>query len=407
MRTRTAGTWLTWLLLASAPALAANHNVTVGGSYDSGGYDYPSLLFSPSHLTVAVGDTVTFTNAGGPHNIAADDGSFRCAQGCDGAGGNGSPSTQRWTATITFNQAGVVPFHCDNHYMQGMTGSITVEGGQPAAFELDQHGLGGSWANAATDSQGFVMEVYPDLLEPGNGLAFGGWFTWDVAPGGGTRWYTIQGPMETGDDDAVLPIYLTEGGAFASNQPTTTTAVGEATLAFADCTHGTLDYQFTDGSGRSGRIPLQRLLQNVTCSPGGDLGGGGDYLLSGAWGAAGTSGQGIVFDVNPPQGVVFAAWYTFGAGAAPGSGTAGQAWYTLQGGERSGNALDLVVYESSGGVFDQSATTATVAVGTAHMAFADCGHASLDYEFTAGSNAGQAGTLALARIGPVPAGCAL
>jgi hypothetical protein len=41
------------------------------------------------------------------------------------------------------------------------------------------------------------------------------------------------------------------------------------------------------------------------------------------------------------------------------------------------------------------------------MAFADCGHASLDYEFTAGSNAGQVGTLALARIGPVPAGCAL
>ena len=37
-----------------------------------------------------------------------------------------------------------------------------------------------------------------------NGLAFGGWFTWDVAPGGGTRWYTIQGPMETGDDDSVL-----------------------------------------------------------------------------------------------------------------------------------------------------------------------------------------------------------
>jgi hypothetical protein len=105
--------------------------------------------------------------------------------------------------------------------------------------------------------------------------------------------------------------------------------------------------------------------------------------------------------------VVFAAWYTFAAGAAPGSGTEGQAWYTLQGGERSGDALDLVIYESSGGVFDQSATTATVAVGTAHLAFADCGHASLDYEFTAGSNAGQAGTLALARIGPVPAGCAL
>ncbi len=43
--------------------------------------------------TINVGDTVTFTNSGGTHNVVSDTaGMFRCANGCDGAGGNGKPS---------------------------------------------------------------------------------------------------------------------------------------------------------------------------------------------------------------------------------------------------------------------------------------------------------------------------
>jgi hypothetical protein len=34
--------------------------------------------------------------------------------------------------------------------------------------------------------------------------------------------------------------------------------VGQATLQFSDCKSATLNYNFTDGSGRSGTVPLTR-----------------------------------------------------------------------------------------------------------------------------------------------------
>jgi plastocyanin len=78
-------------------------------------------------VTINVGDTVTFRNNGGNHNVAADDGSFRCANGCDGQGGNGNPSTATWSFTRTFNEAGVVGYNCETHQAVGMVGTITVQ----------------------------------------------------------------------------------------------------------------------------------------------------------------------------------------------------------------------------------------------------------------------------------------
>lgn len=112
--------------LFSASAFAVDHPVSVGG----GG----TLTFSPATLSIAAGDTVTWSYAGGtaPHNVRSDAGSvtnFRCANGCDGAGGNGTPSSAAWTATVTFPTAGTIPFYCEIHGGpggQGMSGSITV-----------------------------------------------------------------------------------------------------------------------------------------------------------------------------------------------------------------------------------------------------------------------------------------
>lgn len=119
-----------WLLLgctASLPVAAENFEVSVGGA--------AGLVFVPNVLTVEVGDTVTFTNAGGFHNVASAPGSvteFRCADGCDGDGGNGDPSGSLWTFTITLDTPGAVPFLCEVHNGGGMNGTITVEeGGTP------------------------------------------------------------------------------------------------------------------------------------------------------------------------------------------------------------------------------------------------------------------------------------
>jgi plastocyanin len=109
--------------LAAPPARAANVTVNVGGA----GFSY-----SPATVTIQAGDSVTWVNQGGLHNVTADDGSFHCAQGCDGAGGNGNPSSALWTATRTFPQAGTFRYYCEQHggpQGAGMSGTVVVQGG--------------------------------------------------------------------------------------------------------------------------------------------------------------------------------------------------------------------------------------------------------------------------------------
>jgi len=106
----------------AANADAANWTVNVGGA---------QLVFSPATLTIVAGDTVTFTNQGGFHNVAADDGAFRCAQNCSGSGGD--PDSTLWSSTITLASPGTVGYHCEIHGAagQGMFGTITVAPAPP------------------------------------------------------------------------------------------------------------------------------------------------------------------------------------------------------------------------------------------------------------------------------------
>lgn len=114
-------------LFALAPAAhAATSIVNVGGA---------NLSFSPQTITINVGDTVTFINKGGFHNAVADDGSFRCARGCDsdGMGGNGNASSSNWIASVTFAKPGTVGYYCEIHGQPGagMYGTINVQGAAP------------------------------------------------------------------------------------------------------------------------------------------------------------------------------------------------------------------------------------------------------------------------------------
>lgn len=107
-------------LLAVDPALAANHTMNAQANF----------TFSPNQLTINVGDTVTFSNSGGIHNVVATGAAtFRCANGCDGEGGNGNASGAAWTFQRTFNNPGVVNIACQLHAAGGMTATITVNGG--------------------------------------------------------------------------------------------------------------------------------------------------------------------------------------------------------------------------------------------------------------------------------------
>lgn len=279
--------------------------------------------------------------------------------------------------------------------------------GPTRPFDPNQAGLTGSWANAATDGQGLLLDVTADFYVPGRALLFGGWFTYDVAAGGGPRWYTVQGEL-AGSGGSSMAIYQTLGGRLDSAQATRTSPVGTFTIQFADCGHANARYQFDDG--RSGAIPLRRLLDNVTCrEDAGTPPAAENSAWSGAWADPANSGQGLVLEFNPTQQLMFGAWYTFRADAPAGAGADAQVWYTLQAGApRGANALqDIGLYATQGGVFDRHATVSTTRVGTAELGLHDCTMASLAYRFTAGPRAGSSGTLDLLRLTPPVPGCQL
>ena len=91
-------------LAGAGIALAADHAVSISG-----------FSYSPASVTVAVGDTVTWTNADAEaHTATADDASWDTGSIANGASG-----------TVTFSTAGSFPYHCTIHPQ--MTGTVTVQ----------------------------------------------------------------------------------------------------------------------------------------------------------------------------------------------------------------------------------------------------------------------------------------
>lgn len=102
---------LAWIAIDICTA-AATHDVSVNDNF-----------FSPAELTIAVGDTVRWTNAAGIHNV------FSCAatqNGCESevaaeSFNNGLPRAGLWVFSHTFTDPGSNPYLCQSHssFMQG------------------------------------------------------------------------------------------------------------------------------------------------------------------------------------------------------------------------------------------------------------------------------------------------
>lgn len=102
------------LALATAPSLAADQSVRATSS----------STFSPSTVTIDVGDTVTWSNDGGIHNVRFDDGSFEEPS---------EPSFASWTASRRFTAPGTFRYFCEAHGQsggRGMSGTVVVRGAQ-------------------------------------------------------------------------------------------------------------------------------------------------------------------------------------------------------------------------------------------------------------------------------------
>ena len=86
--------------------------VTVGGA---------TLTFSPSSFTANVGDVVTWTWAGGTHNVTSSSASIPA-----GAAVFVSPTQSTGTFSYTITVAGSYGYACTLHAGSGMLGSFTV-----------------------------------------------------------------------------------------------------------------------------------------------------------------------------------------------------------------------------------------------------------------------------------------
>ncbi|MGB0387710.1 MAG: cupredoxin domain-containing protein [Ardenticatenaceae bacterium] len=122
--------------------------VAVGGTGD---------VFTPANITIQVGDTVTWNNEGGWHNVVSD----ALKENGDPLFTSGNASTENWTESFKFTEPGSYRYVCTPHESSGMVGIVTVEAA-PTALSLSAFGASGNrwpvevWALAAGLLAGLV-----------------------------------------------------------------------------------------------------------------------------------------------------------------------------------------------------------------------------------------------------------
>jgi plastocyanin len=268
--------WTVLMMTSVGSVSAATQAVTVGGG--------ASMSFSPKSITINAGDTVVFTNAVSslPHNVVADDNSFRCANGCDGdgAGGNGNAATNRWTFSKTFNSAGTIRYYCEIHGFTGgvgMAGTITVNAATPT-INLGGY-LSGNWfIPSQGGGQGYQLE-----FTNFNNDMIAIWFAFTPAgstanDGSGQNWIYAEGPYDTTKNTVTLPAILLAGARFPPNfhpadvhrVPNDASTWGTITFSFSDCNNGMVSWH-SDLAGYNNAndtpVAIQRLTQiaGTTC----------------------------------------------------------------------------------------------------------------------------------------------
>jgi hypothetical protein len=124
--------------------------------------------------------------------------------------------------------------------------------------------------------------------------------------------------------------------------------------------------------------------------------------LNDAWFDPATAGQGFFISVYPETGTIIMSWLTFDT-EAPAQvanahlGDPCQRWFTAQG-QYQGAAADLVVYSSSGGIFD-AVTPGPVLqeIGSISLQFEHCNYGTVTYDLP---SIAATGVIPIQRIAP-------
>ena len=258
------------------------------------------------------------------------------------------------------------------------------------------HGLNGTWYNPETSGQGLLLEINME-----NNFIFLAWYTYNSEFNEGDssnhQWYTASGNYI--NNRAELTIYESSGGEFDNSTAVTTAAVGTATLEFFSCTNADFSYNL-ENPELTGVIGLRRLSTDILCQTFNQLSETKPQIkkdtnnlnigINGSWYEEKTVGQGVLFDLIPNANTLFGGWFTYDKNSIN-----GRRWYTLQG-NYNGTSAEFGIYETTGGLFNQSSEVNTNQIGTAQFILTSCTNAILGYSF----DDGVTGEIALQRLIP-------
>lgn len=240
---------LTSLLLTSTLTFATDFTVNVGGAAN---------VFTPKNQPIKVGDSVTFVNVGGFHNVVANDGSFS----------SGDATSDPFTLKHVFSTAGTFKYYCEIHGSAsgaGMAGTVTVSEAtttSPPAAPISP-AISGSWYDSAQNGHGFSLQV-----APGN-LFIAYWFVY-TPDGTQQAWVTGSGAYDPTSNSVTIEGAQRNGAKFPPNFVETdlsTTDWGTLTFTFTDCNTGTVAWNSKLASYGSGTLPISKIIgvSGLTC----------------------------------------------------------------------------------------------------------------------------------------------
>ncbi len=358
------------LLLAASPAAIAQttHIVTVGDNF-----------FSPSSLTIAAGDTVRWVNAAGgmPHDVTSNSGAFPS-----------SPTASSFTYEVTFNTPGQFGYFCTVHG-NSMSGTITVQAAPMPEAEIELLSI-------SVLNDGSVLQNTLQAGGNGNGNGNGNSGPQAFAQGDLIQ---IEAEIRNNGDAGSGDFSITYYASTNSSINVSDTSLGNFPVAnlSAGATRTQQDQMAIPGSLPPGQYYIGAIVSyqddntsNNTNADNTPITIAGPFFinpgLNDVWATPGKNGQGILIAVFPDAEVFFSAWFTYDSTRPPDDATSelgepDQRWVTMQG-DFNGNTANLVVYISTGGVFDTAAPAPgdPIPIGTASIVFHDCGNATLSYE---------------------------
>ena len=108
------------------------------------------MTFVPSSITITAGDTVTFVNNGGFHNV---NGTVQTFPSNPVSFSNPTGISSAWTYVHIFSTVGFYQYQCDPH-IPAMVGSITVNSPPNSVYDIISNSVDHTTLNTAIDACG-------------------------------------------------------------------------------------------------------------------------------------------------------------------------------------------------------------------------------------------------------------